>query len=136
MELDVIIEIRKGLKEELEGYDEGPVRLRVESEIAEAILFNVDEDEKKTFAFSNDLMKKIDFSGISFDGFDCNGFDFSQYKGVTLDPQKVYNRDLRNAKLKGVTIINTFDDVLLDGVDSTGMNYKTFEKKFENARSK
>ena len=133
MEIDVIKEIRNGLNQELENYEGEPARLRVRSDIAEAILFNVDEEGKKTFAFPTELMKKVNFEGISFDGFVAIAFDFSEFKGVSLDPQKVYNADLSYAILNGVTITNTFDDVILDGVNSEGMIYNAFKEKFQNA---
>ena len=132
MDIDVIKEIRKGLKKELENFDGESARLRVRSDIAEAVLFNVDEEGKKTFAFPTELMKKVNFEGISFDGFVAIGFDFSEFKGVSLDPQKVYNADLSYAILNGVTITNTFDDVLLEGTNSEGMIYTVFKEKFKN----
>ena len=133
MNIDVIKEIRKGLKQELERFEGESARLRVSNDIAEAILFNVDEEGKKTFAFPTELMKKVNFEGISFDGFVAIAFDFSEFKGVSLDPQKVYNADLSYAILNGVTITNTFDDVILDGVNSEGMIYNEFKEKFQNA---
>lgn len=133
MNIDVIKEIRKGLKQELERFEGESARLRVSNDIAEAILFNVDEEGKKTFAFPTELMKKVNFEGISFDGFVAIAFDFSKFKGVSLDPQKVYNADLSYAILNGVTITNTFDDVILDGVNSEGMIYNAFKEKFQNA---
>lgn len=133
MDIDVIKEIRKGLKKELEKFEGESAKLRVRSDIAEAILFNVDEEGKKTFAFPTELMKKVNFEGISFDGFVAIGFDFSEFKGVSLDPQKVYNADLSYAILNGVTITNTFDDVILDGFNSEGMIYNAFKEKFEKS---
>lgn len=132
MEIDVINTIRNGLKKELESYEGAPARLRLRSDIAEIILFNIDEEGKKTFAFPTELMKKVNFEGISFDGFLAIGFDFSEFKGVSLDPQKVYNADLSYAILNGVTITNTFDDVLLEGTNSEGMIYTVFKEKFKN----
>ena len=93
----------------------------------------------KTFAFPLELMKKIDFEGISFENFFAYGFDFTEFKGVSLDPQKVYDKDLSYANLNGVTIINTFDDVILDGVETEGMIYKTWEiraKKYAKTMQK
>ncbi len=132
MKIDVINTIRNGLKKELESYEGAPARLRLRSDIAEIILFNIDEEGKKTFAFPTELMKKVNFEGISFDGFLAIGFDFSEFKGVSLDPQKVYNADLSYAILNGVTITNTFDDVLLEGTNSEGMIYTVFKEKFKN----
>ena len=135
----IIRYIRKGFKEELERYEGEPRKLNVRSELAEEILFNIDEFGMKTFAFPVELMKKVNFDGISFDGFLACGFDFTGFKGISLDPQKVFDKNLSYANLNGVTIINTFDDVKLDGVQSEGMIYKTWEiraKKYAKTMKK
>ena len=129
MEKELINLIRIGVKQELEKADKDILKFNVESDIIEAILFNVDENGMKTFAFPVELMRKINFDGISFDNFFAYGFDFSGFKGITLDPQKVFDKDLSYANLNGVTIVNTFDDVELVGTQSEGMIYKTWEIK-------
>ena len=135
----IIRYIRKGFKEELENYEGEPRKLNVRSELAEEILFNIDEFGMKTFAFPVELMKKVNFDGISFDGFLAYGFDFTGFKGISIDPQKVFDKNLSYANLNGVTIVNTFDDVKLDGVQSEGMIYKTWEiraKKYAKTMKK
>ena len=67
------------------------------------------------------------FYGISFKDFFAFGFDFTGFKGVAIDPQKVFDKDLSFANLNGVTIINTFDDVKYEGTNFEGMIYKTWE---------
>lgn len=131
--------IREGLKLELTKIEEGTARVRLESNILEEILFNVDENGMKTFAFPVELMKKINFEGISFDGFFAYGFDFSGFKGVSIDPQKVYDKNLSFSNLNGVRVINTFDDVNLEGINSDGMIYDTFKiraKKYAKSMKK
>lgn len=135
MEFEVISLIRTGLQQELEKFEGETAKLNVRSDIAEAVLFNTDEFGMKTFAFPVDLMKKINFEGISFDGFFAYGFDFTGFKGVSIDPQKVFDADLSYANLNGVTITNTFDDVTLEGVKSEGMIYKTWENRFKNCQN-
>ena len=139
MEKEMVTLIREGLKQELENYEGEAKRLNVRSEVSEKILFDIDEFGMKTFAFPVELMKKINFDGISFDNFFAYGFDFAGFKGIVIDPQKVFDKDLSYANLNGVTIINTFDDVKLDGVQSEGMIYKTWEiraKKLAKTRNK
>lgn len=139
MEKETINLIRVGLKQELESYEGKPAGLRLKGKAVEELLFNTDEFGMKTFAFETGLMKKINFEGISFENFFAYGFDFTGFKGISLDPQKVFGKDLSFANLNGVTIINTFDDVLLEGVQSEGMIYKTWEikaKKYEKAMKK
>ena len=129
MEKETIYLIRAGLKQELENYVGNSAKIKLNNKTVEEILFNVDEIGMKTFAFPIELMKKINFEGISFDNFFAFGFDFTGFKGVSLDPQKVFDKDLSYANLNGVTIINTFDDVKLDNVQIDGMVYKTWELK-------
>ncbi len=119
--------IREGLKLELTKVEEGTARIRLDSDILEELLFNVDENGMKTFAFPVELMKKINFEGISFDDFFAYGFDFSGFKGVSIDPQKVYDKNLSFSNLNGVRVINTFDDVNLEGINSDGMIYDAFK---------
>lgn len=119
--------IREGLKLELTKIEEGTARIRLDSDILEELLFNVDENGMKTFAFPVELMKKINFEGISFDDFFAYGFDFSGFKGVSIDPQKVYDKNLSFSNLNGVRVINTFDDVNLEGINSDGMIYDAFK---------
>ena len=139
MEKELVNLVRIGLKGKLESYEGEAKKLNVRSEIAEELLFDIDENGMKSFAFPLDLMKKVNFDGISFDGFFAYGFDFTGFKGVALDPQKVFDKDLSYANLNGVTIINTFDDVTLKGVNSEGMIYKTWEiraKKYAKTMKK
>ena len=139
MEKEIINSIRMGFKEELEKIEGEPKRLKLSDEVAREILFDTDEIGMKKFAFPIELMKKIDFTGISFDDFFAYGFDFTGFTGISIDPQKVFNRDLSYANLNGVTIINTFDDVLLEGTEYEGMNYKTWEiraKKYAKTMKK
>lgn len=129
MDKDIIEHIRKELVKELTTIEGKPRKMRLRSELAEEILFDTDEVGMKTFALPIDLMKKIDFGGISFKDFFAIGFDFTEFKGVTIDPQTVFGKDLSFATLSGVTIVNTFDGVALDGTDFDGMIYKTWEIK-------
>ena len=94
MEKETIYLIRAGLKQELENYVGNSAKIKLNNKTVEEILFNVDEIGMKTFAFPIELMKKINFEGISFDNFFAFGFDFTGFKGVSLDPQKVFDRDL------------------------------------------
>ena len=127
MDIDMIKHIREGLLVELNKINGEPRIINLRSEFVEELLFNTDEFGMKTFAFPIELMKKVDFTGISFDDFFAFGFDFTGFKGIAIDPQKVFDRDLSYANLNGVTIINTFDDVKYDGTNFEGMIYKTWE---------
>ena len=137
MEKEQIDYLRKGLIEELTEFNGEPRIFGVRSKIMEEILFNTDEFGMKTFALPLELMKKVDFRGISFDNFFAYGFDFSLFKGISIDPQKVFDKDLSYANLNGVIITNTFDGVTVNGTEIEGMIYKTWKIKFKNlAKSK
>ena len=127
MDIDMIKHIREGLLVELNKVNGEPRIINLRSEFVEELLFNTDEFGMKTFAFPIELMKKVDFTGISFEDFFAFGFDFTGFKGVAIDPQKVFDKDLSFANLNGVTIINTFDDVKYEGTNFEGMIYKTWE---------
>lgn len=127
MDIDMIKHIREGLLVELNKIKGEPRIINLRSEFVEELLFNTDEFGMKTFAFPIELMKKVDFTGISFEDFFAFGFDFTGFKGVAIDPQKVFDKDLSFANLNGVTIINTFDDVKYEGTNFEGMIYKTWE---------
>ena len=137
MDIDMIKHIREGLLVELNKINGEPRIINLRSEFVEELLFNTDEFGMKTFAFPIELMKKVDFRGISFDNFFAYGFDFSLFKGISIDPQKVFDKDLSYANLNGVIITNTFDGVTVNGTEIEGMFYKTWKIKFKNlAKSK
>ncbi len=69
------------------------------------------EDGKvyKEFAIPKRLLKKIDYSNISFDNVCIRGLNFTGYMGVKIDPQKVYKQDLRGCTFSGVEFDGSFD---------------------------
>ena len=64
-------------------------------------------------------IKKLDLSGVCFDGINVIGFDFTGCKGVKINPQTVWDKSLEDVKLSGVEIIGSFDSIIdsLAGVD-------------------
>ncbi len=83
------------------------------------ILFNESSSYKK-FAIPERLLKKIDFSNISFDNVDIRGMDFTELKGVKINPQTVYAQNLSRCKFSGVEFIGPFDGIYLYETDFTG----------------
>ena len=69
------------------------------------------EDGKvyKEIAIPKRLLKKIDYSNISFDNVCIRGLNFTGYMGVKIDPQKVYKQDLRGCTFSGVEFDGSFD---------------------------
>ncbi len=87
-----------------------------------------------TFALSKEILSKLDFTGISFDNFNASGYDFSNLTGISLNPQTVFNKSLKNSKLSGVNFIGGFDDVNIVSADFTGsknavINPQTIKKR-------
>lgn len=135
MRKEKIKEIRNFLVSKLESYTGEPVKLEelgIDKEILEEIVFdtNVEHVETyRTFAkefINNGLYKMIDYTGISFDGFLCS-IDFTGIKGVTINPQKVFNKSLGNSILNGVTLdLSTggFEDVLISWTSFKGAKTK------------
>ena len=80
------------------------------------------EDGKvyKEIAIPKRLLKKIDFSNVSFDNVCICGFDFTRCIGVKIDPQTVFEKDLSGCTLSGVEFIGEFDGANISKTNFTG----------------
>ncbi len=68
------------------------------------------------------ILKYIDLSEISFDGYSVSGYDFSE-TNAKIDPQKVKDKILIGANLKGLDLSNgNFDHVNIREVNLEGTN--------------
>ena len=87
----------------------------------------------KTFALPDDVLKKIDFSEVSFDNFyisdksiESSGAfikkynDFSEFYGVKINPQKLYRDSLLYCKFRGVEFTAPFEGADFMYADFTG----------------
>lgn len=72
------------------------------------------------FAFNIELMKKLDFTGISFDTFRANNIDFTGFDGVSLNPETLYKQEIICSKLNGVKIIGSLEECTCYHADFTG----------------
>ena len=119
MEIEHILKSRKMLTDKLYKYQRNGgkdhIKLDIDKKILQQILF-----ENNEIAIPDNLWKLLDLSGVSFDGIDVMKIDFTGSKGVVIDPQTVYDKDLSNAKLAGVEIKGSFDGVDVYGTDFTG----------------
>ena len=111
-----IKEIRKVLVDELKDYVGEPVFLDIDSKILSKILFDTykDDDDIEYKKFSEEIssvIKKIDFSNVSFDNFYASKATFIGFKGVKINPQTVAYKDLSYSTFHNVTFIGTFDGV-------------------------
>ena len=106
-----------------------PIKLDIEKELLEAILFDKQENGGKKFAHRFDeefehpfdkIIYKIDLTDVSFDGVYVGSIDFTGSKGVKINPQTIKNKVLFGTKLSGVEIIGPFDGVDIRTTDFTG----------------
>ena len=141
MKKSSIVEARKTIVEELIDYKGEPVKFDIPSEILEEILFdhtiyydkNKVKKVYKNFAYQLDndylpcdIIRKIDFTGVSFKDFQCS-INFKGIKGVTINPQEMYKKDLSLAILDGVTLDldeRGLDDVYLSKTSFKGAKVK------------
>lgn len=132
MNNSTIKEIRRYLLSKLEKYEGKPVLLELDSNILKKVLFDYDNDTNsykliKSFdSNQNDdvdirkLLQKIDFSNVSFDKVNISEFDFTDFKGVKINPQTIYLKNLRGTKLSGVEFVGPFDGCNINYADFTG----------------
>ena len=95
-------------------------KIRLQDELIERIIFNVDDDLRKSFVFPDRLMKNIDFTDVSFDNFDFRGFDAIGFYGITINTDSIYNKDLSYSILRGVSIVGSIDGINIEGTDFSG----------------
>lgn len=116
--------LREKLIQELSQVENGVhVRLDYDSRILDLLLFRSEgerESRNKKFALPESVLKKIDFSNVSFDYFFAEKYDFSNLYGVKLNPQTLCGKILSHTKLKGVEFIGPFDGARIEGADFTG----------------
>lgn len=91
---------------DLKKYEGKPVLLELPQEELQELLFE-DNDFRKEIL---DVITKIDFSNVSFDGFKAAGKDFSLLTGVKLNPQTVWDRDLSYSNFGCVEFTGSFDN--------------------------
>lgn len=58
--------------------------------------------------------------GVSFDEFYASGFDFSGFKGVEIDPNKLYEKQFLSTNFAGVTFTEEFDNCSFEEVSFAG----------------
>lgn len=131
MENKQILLLRKKIFEMLKMYEGNAVLLDYPQDILKQLFFSYDEN-KDAYRFIDEyfvnqdvreLMKKIDFSNVSFDRFrfiKTLGMDFTGFTGIKINPQTIYDKDLSKAILNGVEFIGPFDGCAIDNCNFTG----------------
>jgi len=127
-----IKDIRRYLLKELESYEGEPIKLNLDSNTLKEILFDYDKEtnsyklierfhsSQKENIDTRKLLQKIDFSNVSFDNVNIRGIDFTNFKGVKINPQTIYEKSIWMSKLCGVEFIGPFDNVQIINTDFTG----------------
>ena len=119
-----INKIRKILVDMIKVADYHSIKIKdlgFDDEFIEYLLFDVNKNNKKNFAKKIvKVLDKIDFSGVSFDNFYCESYDFSNLYGVCINPQTILHKSLIDVKLCDVEFIGPFDDVNICRADFTG----------------
>lgn len=126
-----IKEIRKILIEELKDYDGARILLPYENEILKRIFFDKGNREYVLTPDLIDIFPKIDFRNISFEGVNVSSSDFSNLRGVFIDPK---NRDMSNSNFNGVEFTNDIGNCDITGASFKGsknarINPETITKK-------
>lgn len=115
-----IEELREYLKSKLEHYDfPKHTLLDIDEEVYREIMLN---KEDNSFAIPFDLVKKLDLSNFSFDNVNVRYLDFRGSKGVVINPEKVFNKDLSYCILEGAKIEGSFDDTAIYYTNFKGTN--------------
>lgn len=108
-----IQELRKGLINLLKEYKgDEKIKLNIPHELLEMLIFNVGINYK-CFSFNFELIKKLDLTDVLFDNVDIRGLDFSDSKGVKINPQTIYERNMFCTVLKDVEITGSLDYVYI-----------------------
>lgn len=130
LDIGNILKLRTKLEELLKNYN-GEEKIKITydlNEIREIFFkscFNHDcfpdyVDHYYEFAFDIELMKKIDFTGISFDNFKAENIDFTDFHGVVLNPETLYKQKIIDCKLNGVKINGSLNNCDCSNTDFTG----------------
>ena len=131
--------LQKNLEKELSNYTGNEKRkINIDPKILEKLIFRniIKENARyKIFDINDDLIKKLDLSGISFDNFNAFNFNFSGLYGVNINPQTIFEKDLKFSKLNGVEITGPLDGCKIKCTDFTGstgakINPQTIYAKF------
>lgn len=121
-----IAELKKVLIENLKNYDgEEKIKLNIDPALLRKLIFKKEtyDDGIVHMEFDGELeelCKKLDLTGVSFANFNAEFFDFSDYYGVEIDPQTLYNKNLHGTILKGVKIKGSLDSCWISRADFTG----------------
>lgn len=125
--------------------------IKIPDELVDEVLFTFSKDEegniKKSFNQANPfILNCIDFSNVNFDNFYFDyisasndftlTFNFENLHNVSINPQTIYQKDLRYLLLKGVKITGSIEGTLysentFDGADFTNLENEQISKSLK-----
>ena len=117
---------RKILAKEIRNVEDYSVKIKelekfYNADFVENLIFEIDKLGGKTFSKEiKKVISKIDFTGIDFENFSCNYYDFTNTRGIEIDPQKVHDKSIYGAKFTNVTFIGDFKYIDIIKVNFTG----------------
>lgn len=121
-----IDEFRKILVSELKNVPDGKTIRIIDTgynqQFLQNILFNFSNEYGcKEFPFVlHNVLHKIDFTGINFDNLSCDNRDFTDLKGVKINPQTVCEKNCSYVNFNGVEFIGPFDGAYIIGANFKG----------------
>lgn len=117
------LKLRKEVITELKLYNGSePTKLGFDNETLEELLFDTVEksgQKLRLFALPIEILKKIDYEGISFKDVCIEYVDFTEFKNVTINLDEIYNKSLYHTKLSGVNIKGSFVNANIEYADFT-----------------
>lgn len=123
LEKEKIKELRILLNDKLKEYNgDEHIYLDIKKDVFNAILFGQTMNGRQLTSNikSADIIKKLDLTDADFYDICITGWDFSESKGVKINPQSIKNKDLYKTRLKNVEIIGSFDGCRITNADFTG----------------
>ena len=123
MNREELIDInREAMFNLIRNYEEDAlIRIEGPSELIELLLFDINKYTGiKEINIPDDIIYRLDYTDVSFDNACVKDFDFTGMYGVSINPQTVFNKNLRNTILNGVSITGSLDDVYIPGTNFVG----------------
>lgn len=96
---------------------------KFDKETVECLLFNVNENgikeiDSRTLIFLR--ANKYDMKDISFDNVLISGNNYTGLKNLTINIDRVYNKDISKTTLNGIHLIGNLDNAIVNGTNFEG----------------
>lgn len=125
--------------------------IKIPDELVDEVLFTFSKDEegniKKSFNQANPfILNCVDYSNVNFDNFYFDymsasnifplTFNFEKLHNVSINPQTIYQKDLRHLLLKGVQITGSIEGTLYSENTFDGATFNNLENEQVLKKSK